>query len=361
MTKTGKKASSTGELSTAAAAAAAVNKPKVPIPGSKEAIKVTSSRQFMEKFLQTAAATPHKRNIDSLSLAATQHAAKRVQEDGDSSDGDVGEAEWQNEMRREMMKEVGLTEEQTAKVMGIVMKAFKLRVIEEARKVARQAVFEDQDARKSSTSIIIHRADQWVAKEGGPLNLNLAEKVTMAVHNMTAGAVAVMDAFSLGRLDAATPPTAVMVTLGSRSQKMTFFKLLARKAAQGDQKIRGLSCRDAFPKKYLQEAKELAKKGSNLRAEGSVAAFRVVARGEGCIPVLEVKGWEAEGRRDSHWRVYIEEEGLPQRERRELARKGKVETRRHPDTPRKPVGAGVRLSESGRRQIIGGFPDAEDL
>jgi hypothetical protein len=25
------------------------------------------------------------------------------------------------------------------------------------------------------------------------------------------------------------------------------------------------------------------------------------------------------------------------------------------------VGAGVRLSESGRRQIIGGFPDAEDL
>jgi len=192
MTKTGKKASSTGELSmavaAAAAAAAAVNKPKVPIPGSKEAIKVTSSRQFMEKFLQTAAATPHKRNIDSLSPAATQHAAKRVQEDGDSSDGDVGEAEWQNEMRREMMKEAGLTEEQTAKVMGIVMKAFKLRVIEEARKVARQAVFEDQDARKCSTSIIIHRADQWVAKEGGPLNLNLAEKVTMAVHNMTAGA-----------------------------------------------------------------------------------------------------------------------------------------------------------------------------
>jgi len=35
--------------------------------------------------------------------------------------------------------------------------------------------------RKSGNSIIIHRSDQWVAKESGQLNLNLAEKVTMAV------------------------------------------------------------------------------------------------------------------------------------------------------------------------------------
>jgi len=308
MTKTGKKATSAGDVSAAARTAAVSKKPKVPMPGYEEAVKAISSRQIMENFLQ-GAATPHKRNIDSLSPEAQQQAAKRVQEE--SSEGEPGEADWQNEMRREIIAEAGLTEEQVAKVMGIVMKAFKLRVIEEARKVARQAVGEDQDARKSGNSIIIHRADQWVAKEGGPMNFNLAEKVTMAVHKMTAGSVAVLDAFALGRWDAASSPTAVMLTLGSRSQKMTFFKVLARKAAQGDKGIRVISCRDAFPKKHLQAAKDLAKKGSDLRMGGGIASFRVVARGEGCLPILEVKGWESEGRREARWRVYMDQDGLP--------------------------------------------------
>jgi len=346
MTKTGKKA---GDV----AAASTARQPKVPMPGSEEAARTNSSRQIMENFLQ-GASTPSKRHIDTLSpSAATQQQAKRVQEDGDSSEGDPAEAEWQLEMRKEIIKEAGLTEDQVSKVMGIVMKAFKLRVTEEARKVARQAVGEDQDARKSGNSIIIHRADQWVAKEGGPMNLNLAEKVTMAVHRMTAGSVAVLDAFTLGRWDAASPPTAVLVTLGSRSQKMTFFKILARRAAQGDQDVRVISCRDAFPKRHLQAAKDLAKRGNDLRTGGSAASFRVVARGEGCVPILEVKGWEADGRKEARWRVF--NEGLPQRDLRTRTE------RRKPDTPRKPSGAGGRLSEAGRpREVVGGFPDAED-
>ncbi len=108
------------------------------MPGSKEIIKANSSRQIMENFLQ-GASTPSKRNIHSLSLAAAaqQQAAKRMQDDEDSSEGDAGEVEWQLEIRKEIVKEAGLTEEQVAKVMGIVMKAFKLRVTEEARKVER--------------------------------------------------------------------------------------------------------------------------------------------------------------------------------------------------------------------------------
>ena len=90
---------------------------------------------------------------------------------------------------------------------------------------------------------------------------------------MTAGSVAVLDAFTLGRWDAASPPTAVLLTLGSRSQKNTFFKILARRAAKGDQEIRVISCRDAFPKKHLQAAKNLAKRGNALRTGGSVASF----------------------------------------------------------------------------------------
>jgi len=162
---------------------------------------------------------------DVAAAAAAPQAAKRMQDDEESSEGDAGEAEWQLEIRKEIVKEAGLTEEQVAKVMGIVMKAFKLRVTEEARKVAMHADGEDQDVRKSGNSIIIHRAEQWVAKESGQLNLNLAEKVTMAVHRMAAGSVAVLDAFTLGRWDAASPPTAVLLTLGSRSQENTFFKI----------------------------------------------------------------------------------------------------------------------------------------
>jgi len=136
MTKTGKKASSTGDV--VAAAPVRSKMTRVPMPGSKETIKANSSRQIMENFLQ-GASTPSKRNIHSLSppAAEQQQAAKRMQDDEDSSEGDAGEAEWQLEMRKEIVKEAGLTEEQVAKVMGIVMKAFKLRVTEEARKVER--------------------------------------------------------------------------------------------------------------------------------------------------------------------------------------------------------------------------------
>jgi hypothetical protein len=134
---------------------------------------------------------------------------------------------------------------------------------------------------------------------------------------------------------------------------MTFFKILARRAAQGDQDVRVISCRDAFPKRHLQAAKDLAKRGNDLRTGGSAASFRVVARGEGCVPILEVKGWEVDGRKEARWRVF--NEGLPQRDLRTRTE------RRKPDTPRKPSGAGVRLSEAGRpREVVGGFPDAED-
>jgi len=148
-----------------------------------------------------------------------------MQDYKDSSEGDAGEAEWQLEIRNEIVKEAGLTGEQAAKVMGIVMRAFMLRVTEEAKKVAMHADGEDQDVRKSGNSIIIHRAEQWVARESGQLNLGLAERVAVAVHRMTAGSVAVLDAFTLGRWDSASPPTAVLLTLGSGSQENIFFKI----------------------------------------------------------------------------------------------------------------------------------------
>ncbi len=70
----------------------------------------------------------------------------------------------------------------------------------------------------------------------------------------------------------------------------------------------GISCRDAFPKDKVTEAKALVEKGMGLKRNGKIAAFRVVARGPGCIPVLEAR---YRGR-DGHtygWEVWKEDEG----------------------------------------------------
>ncbi len=318
------------------------------IPG---AAKPSSSRQIMENFLQSAA-TPVKRPRQTNMTPEEERASKRTQqEEEEFESASEGEAEWQNELRRNILQEAGLTEEQAATVMNLVMQAFRLRVVQEAKKVATQIVLEDQDCRKSYNSIIIHKADQWVDKEAGPLYLNLAEKTTMAIHQLTGGSVAVLDAYTLGRWEVQNPPTAVMVTFGSRSQKTTFFKILAKRAMQ-DPKLKVISCRDAFPKRLVQSAKELAQKGNGLRTAGKIAAFRVVARGTGCLPVLETKGWVEEGRRELRWKVHMDEDGgqggqggLPQRD-------GGARTRRllkagaAPPTPIKPASLSARLSVS---------------
>ena len=92
-------------------------------------------------------------------------------------------------------------------------------------------------------------------------------------------------------------------------QKTTFFKMLAKRASLGGQeasKLKGISCRDAFPKKYVSDAKDLAQKGREMKIINKVAFFRVVARGSGCHPVLEVKGWGLDGKKESRWKVYAE-------------------------------------------------------
>jgi hypothetical protein len=160
---------------------------------------------------------------------------------------------------------------------------------------------------------------------------------------MTDGAVTVLDSYSLGRWDSPTPSSAALVVFGSRTQKTTFFKILARRAPL-DTQLREISCRDAFPKKYVHAAKDLAQRGSTLRTQGKIASFRIVARGNGCFPVLEVKGRDEQGRKESRWRVYVHEDREEGGDTRPLARPGSV-----PATPGKLPGIS-RLSTADRPQ-----------
>jgi hypothetical protein len=331
----------------AAAAAAAASAPA----GAAGGRPATTSRQIMENFLQ-GAATPTKRSREETE---EESIAKRAAPE-EEEEASEGEQQWQQEMRSNIEKEVGLTEQQVAKVMNIVMRAFRLRVVYEAKKVATQIVAEEQDVRKSFNSIIIHRADQWVqdGAEGRPFppafNLTLAEKVTVGIHHMTGGAVAVLDAYSLGRWDSPTPVNSVLVTFGSRAQKSTFFKLLAKKA-HADPKLRAISCRDAFPKKLVRDSKVLADKGNSLRSSGTIASFRVVARGMGCIPVLEVKGWNEGGQREPRWRVFSEAP-QPQREGGARTPRALIRAGTTPSTPSRPPGI--------QRLSVAGFEDATE-
>ena len=301
------------------------------------------SRQIMESFVQTntgaGVSTPQKRNRPEDD-ATLDRQAKRTAQDEEE---EVCEEEWQEELRVNIAKEAGLTDTQVSKVMQLVMEAFKVRVVQEARKAAIEYLGTEHDSRRSLQSIIIHRADSWVGKEGGPLNLNLAERVTRAVHAMSDGSVTVLDAYSLGRWDSPTPSTAVLVVFGSRTQKTTFFKILARRAPT-DPQLREISCRDAFPKKYVHAAKDLAQRGSTLRTQGKIASFRIVARGNGCFPVLEVKGRDEQGRKEARWRVYVQEERGDGGDTRPLARPGSA-----PATPGKLPGIS-RLSTADRPQ-----------
>src|SRR5450830_1172989 len=100
--------------------------------------------------------------------------------------------------------------------MEMVVEAVKVRIVKETEKAARAAVVaervqnrEDKGDRKSSRSVLIHRADLWVEQDTQTQGYGLAERVTAAVCKATHGMVQVRDAFLLGRWNAVNPPTTV--------------------------------------------------------------------------------------------------------------------------------------------------------
>jgi thiamine biosynthesis protein ThiC len=73
------------------------------------------------------------------------------------------------------------------------------------------------------------------------------------------------------------------------------YKIKCVGGQQISQGLRAESCRDAFPKALIEKVKELVQRGFQLRQEGKVAGFRIMAKGDGCIPLLEVRERMASG------------------------------------------------------------------
>jgi hypothetical protein len=288
-----------------------------------------TSRELMENFL-TKAATPStpgsKRPGDELSPGASQQQKKSAQDEDrpkpnlvqmeqeavveDDQYGtppqqqqeageDEEERQWREKMMVDIVSKTGISPQQLDGVMEVVMAAFKLRVSKVAEQVAKGAVKMERarmegekEERKCRKSVLIHKADKWVQHDVETQEYHLAERVTAAVNRVTKGMAHVMDAYTLGRWNEANPPTSVLVTFGSTAQKATFYKIVAKNVKNGNfegEKMKAISCRDAFPKKHINEAKRLVQKGHVLKRNGQADSFRVIAQGPGCIPVLQVR------------------------------------------------------------------------
>ena len=182
------------------------------------------------------------------------------------------------------------------------------RVMVQAHSIAKEVFHRESELKKCRRSLLIHNVDKWVENDKETEGYSLADRATAAVHKMTGGMVTVQEAFPLGQWKMGQAPTSVYMTFGSARQKTCFFRVLANKmrvaadqANGGPTPLGGISCRDAFPKDKVNDAKALVDKGMGLKRSGKIAAFRVVARGPGCLPVLEARhrgrdglsyGWE---------------------------------------------------------------------
>ena len=64
-----------------------------------------------------------------------------------------------------------------------------------------------------------------------------------------------------------------------------------------------MAIRDCFPKELIPDSQRLVQKGLMLKKNGQVELFKVVARGPGVIPVLEVRK-KANGGGLTKWEIF---------------------------------------------------------
>jgi len=183
---------------------------------------------------------------------------------------------------------------------------------EESRGVAiREQVAIALEKEKCSRSLIIHNADKFVTDKDKiytyGIDWGLAPSVAGAVYRMSNGMVTANEAFTIGKWKNGRPPTSVVVVLESTRMKGVFFRLLAARIRTGDDNqgyLKQVSVRDMFPASMLQESRREVRRGMALKRNGYIGTFKVVSRGTGCIPVLEIKKRVGMNGQQGPWEVF---------------------------------------------------------
>jgi hypothetical protein len=164
-----------------------------------------ASRNQMKTFLMAAATPTVKGGRDdwATSPKPEQPAKKTQQDDGEEEEKEgkeianlvkKEEEEWQKKLRKTIMEAAKLTPEQAQICMQVIKKMFKEKVGEEARKLAKKVVRDEQELGKCRRSILMHNADKWVAGDWNTQEYTLAERVTSAIHRISGGMVTVRTA-----------------------------------------------------------------------------------------------------------------------------------------------------------------------
>lgn len=111
----------------------------------------------------------------------------------------------------------------------------------------REVVSKQLEADRCRRSVLIHNVDRWVRNFDN--GYGLAEHINAQIRRCMGHTILVLDAFSIWQWVNNRPPTSVFVTFRLVAQKAQFFKVLARVIAEKIADImRGISCRDTFPR-----------------------------------------------------------------------------------------------------------------
>jgi hypothetical protein len=148
------------------------------------------------------------------------------------------------------------------------------------------------DNRKCIESLVLYNVQSLVYPKDSVYNKVMPEEAVMgALKRMTRHTVTLLSVVTMARTEEGFPRV-MKITLGDSRQKGTLFRCLAlakKEMPEMYEMFRGVAFRDCFPLMYKQEVKEMVSAGIDLKNTGEIVAFRVVARGSGCNPVLQKK------------------------------------------------------------------------
>jgi len=226
-----------------------------------------------------------------------------------------------NSMLRELLRRFKAGDVEIDQVINGIASLMNSRLEEQLRNVqkvgerAAEKVYSTKEENdRCARSVLVFNADKWQIGDIADDVLGrqpLADHITEVIHTMTRMMVTVQDSFPLGKREIGKDPKIVRVIFGSVRQKNVFFRCIAAHMKKGTsigKAMRLVSIRDCFPRAKIEESKQRAAHGWQMKRDGKIAAYKVVARGPECVPVLEIKQKDEQGRPARNWEVYIEQE-----------------------------------------------------
>jgi CBS domain-containing protein len=162
----------------------------------------------------------------------------------------------------------------------------------ETKAEAKAETLQELDDKKCSDSLVLYNVQNMVYPRNSSYDKVRPEEAIMdALKKMTRHMATILSVVTMARTEKGFPMI-VKVVLSDPMQKGTLFRSLAHAKVEMPEiyeMFRGVAFRDCFPQRHREEVKKMVAEGLAMKNAGEVAAFRVVARGPSCNPVLQKK------------------------------------------------------------------------